>query len=386
MAYLPEYSDMGRYLGEMLTGAPADLSEDAVLKQQNILKQWHHFCVFSCFTGGSVGPIERRIEFEHCVRERFGSKLIFLQWDQGYYFGVLKNMKIEEYAKNTAEEIVRELDCYIALSKFEESAEHLHRQYLQVSDMIDYAVLTDRRIFTASELPEAHYDLSCRVMKSKLEYEYMKAVANREFAVAYHHLEQIVQQELDEDMRAIRRLKHRLLAKMESAMQIMGVAVDDPKEQSICRELFDSVAQMSTLRELMPAVQSIYLELDAEVRRRAASEKEKPEKVLDYLETHFSNPELDSTMVADACKVSKAYVSSVVNRQGGSSFADYVNALRIGAAKELLKHTEMSLDEIGLSVGYTNRWTMLRAFKKFVGMTPQSYRSYSAINKSKAGV
>lgn len=100
--------------------------------------------------------------------------------------------------------------------------------------------------------------------------------------------------------------------------------------------------------------------------------------VLDYLELHYANSELDTTSVADACGVSRSYVSRVVNRQGGSSFVDYVNALRIGAAKELIKTTEMTVDEICGAVGFTNRWTMLRAFKRFVGMTPQNYRLYSA--------
>ena len=47
--------------------------------------------------------------------------------------------------------------------------------------------------------------------------------------------------------------------------------------------------------------------------------------------------------------------------------------------EELLKTSEMTVDEIGTSVGFTNRWTMLRAFKKIVGMTPQSYRTYSTV-------
>ncbi|MDD6024706.1 MAG: helix-turn-helix domain-containing protein, partial [Oscillospiraceae bacterium] len=47
--------------------------------------------------------------------------------------------------------------------------------------------------------------------------------------------------------------------------------------------------------------------------------------------------------------------------------------------EELLKTSEMTVDEIGTFVGFTNRWTMLRAFKKFVGMTPQSYRTYSTV-------
>lgn len=379
MGFAPEKYELNACLGELLMGIPANLTEEALRTQRERLANWQGYLVFAGFAGDATEPVETRKGFEAAIRREFGQRLIFLQWDQGAYYGVLKAVENQEEAARMARSFVERVDCYLALSRWAEGADELLTQYLQVSDMIDYAVLTGRRVFTAGELPEVHYDRSCRVLKSKLEYEYIKAVASKEFAVAYHHLERIVQQELDEDMRAVRRLKHRLLARTENAMQIMGIAVDDPKEQSVCRRLFGSTARMSSLQELLPAVQNIYLELDREAHQRSSAGKEKPDEVLDFLDTHFSDPELDTTMVAEACHVSKSYVSNVVNRQGGSSFADYVNALRIGAAKELLKNSEMTVDEIGTFVGFTNRWTMLRAFKKFVGMTPQSYRTYSTV-------
>lgn len=278
-------------------------------------------------------------------------------------------------------EVVQRLEpvhaCYIAVSGLCGDQADLREHYMQVSSMIDYGVLTEKRVFFAQELPEPHYDRSCRVLKGRLEKSYMEAITAKEFLVAFHCLEKIVTQELDEDIRAVRRLKHRLLARVENAMQLMGVAADDPNEQSPCRELFGQAARQNSVRGLLACTKAIYELLDREASRPAA-EQNKPEEVLRFLEEHYTDPALDSAMAAEACAVSKAYLSRIVNRYGGSSFSDYVGALRIGAAKELLKTTALTVDEIGTRVGYTNRWTMLRAFKRFVGMTPQAYREYAA--------
>ena len=267
--------------------------------------------------------------------------------------------------------------CYIAVSGLCGTQAELREHYMRVSSIIDYGVLTEKRVFFAQELPEPHYDRSCRVLKGRLEKSYMEAITAKEFLVAFHCLEKIVTQELDEDIRAVRRLKHWLLARVENAMQLMGVAADDPNEQSPCRELFGQAARQSSLRGLMTCTRAIYARLDQEAARPAA-EQNKPEEVLRFLEEHYTDPALDSAMAAEACAVSKAYLSRIVNQYGGSSFSDYVGALRIGAAKELLKTTALTVDEIGTRVGYTNCWTMLRAFKRFVGMTPQAYREYAA--------
>jgi YesN/AraC family two-component response regulator len=369
------------YFSHLFLGEPLCMDGIEAETFRKRLESWRGYLVFAAYTGGVKGPEEicpEHRRFQKALFEQFGSQLLYLRWEQENCIGILKEVEDTDTVKASMETLATEQNGYIALSWWQQDCDRLGEQYRQVLDMIDYAVLTERRLFTAPELPEPHYDLSCRVLKSKLEYEYMKAVANREFSVAYHHLERVVAQELDQDMRSVRRLKHRLLAKTENAMEIMGVAVDDPQEKSPCRELFSATAQMSSLRLLMLAVKEIYQELDREARQRTTQEKDKPEMVLDYLELHYANSELDTTSVADACGVSRSYVSRVVNRQGGSSFVDYVNALRIGAAKELIKTTEMTVDEICGAVGFTNRWTMLRAFKRFVGMTPQNYRLYSA--------
>jgi AraC-like DNA-binding protein len=51
---------------------------------------------------------------------------------------------------------------------------------------------------------------------------------------------------------------------------------------------------------------------------------------------------------------------------------------RMEKAKALLRESNLSIDDIGGSVGYDNRHSFSKAFKKYAGSPPASYRKYMA--------
>ena len=53
---------------------------------------------------------------------------------------------------------------------------------------------------------------------------------------------------------------------------------------------------------------------------------------------------------------------------------DYVHALRIEEAKQLIESEGVSIDEVGLSVGYEDPTFFRRLFKRKAGLTPAAYR------------
>jgi transcriptional regulator GlxA family with amidase domain len=53
---------------------------------------------------------------------------------------------------------------------------------------------------------------------------------------------------------------------------------------------------------------------------------------------------------------------------------DYVQSLRIDEAKQLLETDELSVEEIGLAVGYQDPTSFRRLFKRKAGLTPAVYR------------
>ncbi|HWX67062.1 MAG TPA: AraC family transcriptional regulator [Rhodanobacter sp.] len=90
----------------------------------------------------------------------------------------------------------------------------------------------------------------------------------------------------------------------------------------------------------------------------------------------YLEPALTIGQVARRSGYPEYLVSVVINRRLGSSFWDYVNRLRVEAARACLSDagdTRTVLD-IAYACGFTSKSTFNAAFKRQVGETPSSYR------------
>ncbi|HEV8244495.1 MAG TPA: AraC family transcriptional regulator, partial [Polyangiaceae bacterium] len=56
------------------------------------------------------------------------------------------------------------------------------------------------------------------------------------------------------------------------------------------------------------------------------------------------------------------------------TFARYLHELRLARAKQLLKGTSLSVEQVQKLVGFQTRTNFHRAFRKGVRMTPIEYR------------
>lgn len=78
--------------------------------------------------------------------------------------------------------------------------------------------------------------------------------------------------------------------------------------------------------------------------------------------------------VADYVGVSRSTLFRVFTRQMGLSPKEYLDNYRIDKARFLLRHSELTIGAIAVSVGYDNGLYFSKAFKKITGQTPSSYR------------
>ena len=67
-------------------------------------------------------------------------------------------------------------------------------------------------------------------------------------------------------------------------------------------------------------------------------------------------------------------MSYLIKKELNQNFSDYLWTLRLEKAKELLAHSDMSVDEISTAVGYLNSSSFRRKFKQETGLTPSQYR------------
>lgn len=101
--------------------------------------------------------------------------------------------------------------------------------------------------------------------------------------------------------------------------------------------------------------------------------------VISYMEEHYSE-DIGLESIADNFSTTPKYLSKLIKEKLGVNFLDYLSGLRINAAKILLSETDKNISDIFTEVGFNNRNTFIRTFKKNTGLTPTEFR------KSKNGI
>ena len=101
------------------------------------------------------------------------------------------------------------------------------------------------------------------------------------------------------------------------------------------------------------------------------------DRIQDYIEKNYANPNLGLGNVSVAFGVSEGYISSLFKRQTQIGFNEYVEKIRMEKAVELLKKDDgqrKSVEMIAEMVGYNSVQVFRRAFKRVYGVSPRSYR------------
>lgn len=104
--------------------------------------------------------------------------------------------------------------------------------------------------------------------------------------------------------------------------------------------------------------------------------KQLVEKTIQYVHDQYTSGVLSLELCADRLGTSPYTLSRAFKQITGVNFIDYVTNLRIERAKELLRDTEMKINEVAESVSYQHTY-FNRIFKKYEGITPSQYREMS---------
>lgn len=108
------------------------------------------------------------------------------------------------------------------------------------------------------------------------------------------------------------------------------------------------------------------------------------EKIRDYIQEHYSDPNLDSASIAEHYNMSPSTITRLFKKYNNTGFLEYVHQTRVKKATELLQNTDLPISEISARVGYTNAATMNRAFKAHAKSTPSMIRKRALDEKSQA--
>jgi AraC-like DNA-binding protein len=97
---------------------------------------------------------------------------------------------------------------------------------------------------------------------------------------------------------------------------------------------------------------------------------------------HNMAEDITVQQLADLVYVSKSYLSRIFRRQTGMSLNDYLQKLRVEAAKSILVSSNLSVEEISAVVGYHSPKYFYRVFLAGTGMSPRDFRKSEATGKT----
>ncbi|MBQ8551903.1 MAG: helix-turn-helix transcriptional regulator [Clostridia bacterium] len=140
------------------------------------------------------------------------------------------------------------------------------------------------------------------------------------------------------------------------------------------QKMFDIFESGSRLwrQELACALEALILKVAAAVD---VSTRERGfEKSVRYIHSSY-HKDIQIPELAKMENLSYSGYIKLFKRRMGMPPSAYLIKLRMNAACDLLRNTDMSIKQVGVSVGYSDAHFFSRLFKKHTGVSPQSYRN-----------
>lgn len=96
-------------------------------------------------------------------------------------------------------------------------------------------------------------------------------------------------------------------------------------------------------------------------------------KALQYIQQNSLSP-ISLRDVAAAVGRSSPHVAAVIKSETGFTVGTWITSARVAKAAQILRYTDMAIDQIAPHVGWQDTTHFIRQFRKTYGMTPAAWR------------
>ncbi|MCG8452248.1 MAG: AraC family transcriptional regulator [Spirochaetales bacterium] len=101
---------------------------------------------------------------------------------------------------------------------------------------------------------------------------------------------------------------------------------------------------------------------------------ERMQEAMIYLENHYNNPNMCLCKISNDFKFSESHFSRAFKDATGLTFQEYLENLRLDAARNHLRDWKLSVHEIAQLTGFSSHSSFCRSFKRREGVSPSTYR------------
>lgn len=225
-----------------------------------------------------------------------------------------------------------------------------------------------RGVWTAAGLPEADSSASYRdfLSRQKLLTEYLAAgKAQRAQAC----LKKLMTEDLSDKSLPVEDTRRRYA----DIAELLLPYVEGAQASSILEQF----RRYGTAHEMEEALLRLFGQIAwGPNPELSEAKKDLTGKVREYIRANYQDPALNASMIADHLEMNLSTLSHQYKAATGSGVLDELHAVRLGNAKKLLGEG-VSVKETAERTGYVDPRSLIRAFKRYEGMTPGQYAKNS---------
>lgn len=265
-------------------------------------------------------------------------------------------------------------DIKIGLSNILVGVDRISVSYANAKEAAEYCALTGSESVAAySKIKNNDYRYSYPL---ETEDKLNSAVINGDIATAHELIDRIVEANSSLSLDMSRCLFFDLTATALKVMSNKAINLSAVFEND--ESPFEELMECKSISELAATIHSIFEKICSQITQTGDIKKEKLKiAVIDYVKEHYTNPNMSLSLIADEFAMNYTYMSHFFKEIAGTNFIEYISELRVKRAIELLRTTDMPINDIASAVGYANSTVLIKTFKKVTKTTPGNYRKNS---------
>ena len=117
--------------------------------------------------------------------------------------------------------------------------------------------------------------------------------------------------------------------------------------------------------------------MDSIALERQSSYKQLIDQAKEYIRSHYEESDISIGKVCQHLHISTGYFSSIFKKEMKMTFVSYLLQIRLEAAKEMLRSTELKAFEIAEKIGFADPNYFSFCFRKKYGQSPKEYKNSS---------
>ena len=339
--------------------------EDSVFTQDGVLDQ-----DMMLYAGGNV--IEELLCRKKGVAAAHGRRIVCLYQPEGE--------PGEEALRETLKEIydfhkdVLQVGLRVFYAGRGESLDELPEMLSMAEEMSRY------KVFWENDVPDILFpdeisDLSGSTSLSiGAENRFLNLLAIGNYEEAHQVLTEQLDSGISKDFKRFQWERYRIYGFISTLVENLPVPAAEGETEELAAAL-DGLLAAQSLSALREQVDGLFQSI-IRARQEEAGPSDAPawvRGVQGYIEKHYADPQLGVSHIAKEFSLNISYLSRTYKKAASIGVLDNIHMVRIGRAKELLAQG-CTVQEASARVGYLESRALIRAFKRYEGITPGQYQ------------